>query len=128
VVSNPELESSEEWMTYWSLIHILIFFLDFFTLMGTLNRDKALEIIILRQQVRILRHKVKTPPPITDPDRMILAILTDRYKQSTDDARQRLHQVMLIFQAAFRFGFWLWIELLHHTGKEEGILSHSFFA
>src|SRR4030067_2207374 len=83
----------------------------FFTVMGVMNRDKDPEIIFLRQQVRILQRKVKTPPRITDPERMILAILTDRYKQSTDDARQRLHQVMLIFQPAFRFGFWLWIEL-----------------
>ena len=63
-----------------------------------MNRDKDLEIIILRQQMRILQRKVKTPPRITDPERMILAILTDRYKQSADDASQRLHQVMLIFK------------------------------
>jgi hypothetical protein len=66
--------------------------------MGAMNRDKDLEIIILRQQVRILQRKVKTPPRITDPERMIMVILTDRYKQSADDARQRLHQVMLIFK------------------------------
>ena len=63
-----------------------------------MNRDKDLEIIILHQHIRILQRKVKPPPRITDPERMILAILTDRYKQSTDDARQRLHQVMLIFK------------------------------
>ena len=85
-------------MIYGSFIHILTFFLDFFTVMGAMNRDKDPEIIILRQQVRILQRKVKTPPRITDPERMILAILTDRYKQSVDDARQRLHQVMLIFK------------------------------
>src|SRR4030065_1441593 len=85
-------------MIYGSFIHILTFFLDFFTVMGAMNRDKQPEIIILRKQVRILHSKVKTPPRITDPERMILAILTDRYKQSVDDARQRLHQVMLIFK------------------------------
>jgi len=85
-------------MIYGSLIHILTFFLDFFTVLGAMNRDKDLEIIILHQQIRILQRKVKPPPRITDPERMILAILTDRYKQSTDDARQRLHQVMLIFK------------------------------
>ena len=103
-------------MFYGSLTHILTFFLDFFTVMGAMNRDKDLEIIIFRQQVRIFQRKVKTPPRITDPARMILAILTDMYKQSTDAARQRLHRVMLIFKPAFRIGFWLWIELLHHTG------------
>ena len=85
-------------MIYGSLIHVLTFFLDFFTALGAMNRDKDLETIILRQQVRILQRKVKTPPRITDSERMILAILTDRYKQSTDYARQRLHQVMLILK------------------------------
>ena len=84
---------------------MLAFFLDFFTVMGAMNRDKDLEIIILRQQVRILQRKVKTPPRITDPERMILAILTDRYKQSMDDARQRLHQVMLIFKPGTVLGW-----------------------
>ena len=54
VVISPELESSEVLMIYGSLIHILTFFLDFFTVMGAMNRDKDLEIIILRQQMHIL--------------------------------------------------------------------------
>ena len=29
-------------MIYWSLIHILTFFLDFFTIMSAMNRDKDL--------------------------------------------------------------------------------------
>jgi hypothetical protein len=46
------------------------------------KNDKELDIIVLRQQVPILQRKVKTPPRITDPEGMILAILTDRYNQS----------------------------------------------
>jgi hypothetical protein len=49
VVSSPELESREVLMIYELLIHILTFFLDFFTVMGDMNRDKVLEIIVLRQ-------------------------------------------------------------------------------
>jgi hypothetical protein len=79
-------------------MHILTFFLDFFTIMDIMDRNKDLEIIILRQQVRILQRKVKTPPPISDPERMVLATLTDKYSQFTDGARQHLHQVMLIFK------------------------------
>jgi len=73
MVSSIDLELSEEWMTFWSLIHILTFFLDFFKVMGSINRDKDLEIVILRQQIRILRRKVKTLPRITDPEGMRLA-------------------------------------------------------
>jgi hypothetical protein len=37
-------------------------------------------------------------PRISGPESMVLATLTDKYSQFTDGARQRLHQVMLIFK------------------------------
>jgi hypothetical protein len=85
-------------VVYWSLIRILTLFLDFFTILGVTNSDKDLEILILRQQVRILQRKVKTPPRISDPERMIFAILSSKFSQSKKDASQQLHQVMLIFK------------------------------
>ena len=57
-----------------------------------------MEILILRQQVRILQRKVKTPPRMSDSERMILATLMNKFRQSSKDARQRLHQVLLIFK------------------------------
>ena len=48
--------------------------------------------------MRILQRKMKTTPRIFDPDRMILAALTNKYRHSTDDARKRIHEVMLIFK------------------------------
>jgi putative transposase len=85
-------------MVYWLLVLTITFILDLITSLGHTNRNKDLEIIILRQQVRILQRKVKTPPRISDPERMILAILVDKFSQSTKDTCQRLHQVMLIFK------------------------------
>ncbi len=85
-------------MVYWSLMQILTFFLDLFTILGVTNSDKDLEIIVLRQQVRILLRKGKSPPRISDPERMILAILTDKVNQSTRETRQRLDRIMLIFK------------------------------
>ena len=64
-------------MVFWSLMHILTLFLDIIAVLGVTNGDKNLEIIILRQQVRILQRKVKGSPRISDPERMILASLTD---------------------------------------------------
>jgi len=62
------------------------------------DNDKDLEIILLCQQVRILQRKVKTVPRVTDPERMILATLTDKFKQAKTGARQRLQQVIMIFK------------------------------
>ena len=53
--------------------------------MGVAKSDKDLEIIILRQQVRILQRKVKTPPRLSDPEKVVLATLTDKYSQFTED-------------------------------------------
>ena len=41
-------------MVFWSLMHILTLLLDIIAVLGVTNDDKNLEIIILRQQVRIL--------------------------------------------------------------------------
>ena len=98
MVSSNDLESGEVSMVSWSLMQILTFFLDIFTILGVKNWDKDLEIIVLRQQVRILQRKVKSPPVISDPERIILAILTDKLNQSTRDARRRLDQVMMVFK------------------------------
>ena len=85
-------------MIFSLLMSLFSLSLDLLAIMGVSKRDKDLEIIILRQQVRILQRKVKTPPRISDPERIILAILTDKISQSTKDARQRLQQVMIIFK------------------------------
>ena len=49
-------------MVFWSLMHMLTFILDIFTLLGITNGDKDLEILLLRQQVQILQRTVKSPP------------------------------------------------------------------
>ena len=85
-------------MIFTLLMSLFSLSLDLMAIIDVAKSDKDLEIIILRQQVRILQRKVKTPPRISDPERMVLATLTDKYSQFTDGARQHLHQVMLIFK------------------------------
>ena len=80
------------------LMSLFSIFFDLLAILRISKSDKDLEIIILRQQVRLLQRKVKTPPRIYDPERMILATLVDKYTQFTVGARQHLNQVMLIFK------------------------------
>jgi hypothetical protein len=72
--------------------------LDLLAIFKVTDSDKDLEIILLRQQVRILQRKVKTTPRITDPERMVLATLTDKFKCAKTGTRQRLDQVIMIFK------------------------------
>ena len=80
------------------LMSLFSIFFDLVAILRTSKSDKDLEILILRQQVRILQRKTKTPPRISDPERMILATLSDKYCSFKDGARQHLNQVMLIFK------------------------------
>ena len=80
------------------LMSLFSIFFDLVAILRTSKSDKDLEILILRQQVRILQRKTKTPPRISDPERMVLATLLDKYCSFKDGARQHLHQVMLIFK------------------------------
>ena len=80
------------------LMSLFSILLDLLAILKISKSDKDLEILILRQQVRILQRKTKTPPRITDPVRLVLATLLDRYCRFKDGERQHLNQVMLIFK------------------------------
>jgi putative transposase len=80
------------------LITLFSIFFDLLAILRISKSDKDLEIIILRQQVRILQRKAKTPPRISDPKRMVLATLLDKYCKFKDGAHQYLNQVMMIFK------------------------------
>jgi putative transposase len=80
------------------LITLFSIFFDQLAILRISKSDKDLEIIILRQQVRILQRKAKTPPRISDPERMVLATLLDKYCKFKDGAHQHLNQVMMIFK------------------------------
>jgi hypothetical protein len=82
-----------------SLLMLLFsIFFDLLAIPRTSKSEKDLEILILCQQVRILQRKTKTPPRISDPERMVLATLLDKYSRFKDGARQHLNRVMLIFK------------------------------
>ena len=80
------------------LMSLFSIFFDLLAILRTSKSEKDLEILILRQQVSILQRKSKTPPRISDPERMVLATLLDRYSRFKDGARQNLNHVMLIFK------------------------------
>ena len=66
-------------MIFILLMSLFSIFLDLLAILGVASSDKDLDIIILRQQVRILQRKLKTYVQISDPERMILATLVDKY-------------------------------------------------
>jgi len=61
------------------LMSLFSIFFDLLAIIRNSTSEKDMEILILRQQVRILQRKTKTPLQISDPERMVLATLLDRY-------------------------------------------------
>jgi hypothetical protein len=80
------------------LMSLFSIFFDLLAIIRNSKSEKDLEILILRQQVRILQRKTKTPLQISDPERMVLAILLDRHCKFKGGTRQHLNRVMLIFK------------------------------
>jgi hypothetical protein len=85
-------------MTFWLLRHILSLFLDLFSLFGASNNNKDLEIIILRQQVRILQRKAKSPPRISTSEKILLGTIASKLIQSATYTRNRLNNILLLFK------------------------------
>ena len=73
------------------LMALFSIFFDLLAILRTSKSETALEILIPRQQVRILQRKPKTPPRISDPERMVLASLPGAL-QGSDPGLRFLHR------------------------------------
>lgn len=82
---------------------ILTLLLDLFTTTYRSDRQKDLQILLLRRQLRILQRKHPMSPRISRWEKCSLAVLTARLKQlstlpTVDAARQTLDEVILLFK------------------------------
>jgi len=91
------LPSSEVALIYWLLWCFITILLDIFATLKVVQNEKDLEIIMLRQQVRILQRKVPSPR-ISKPEKLILAALTYQMKQTTIGFRKCLHRCLFLFK------------------------------
>lgn len=64
------------------------------------DQEKELEIIILRHQLDILARKQKKPVNPSQAEKLTLAILTNKLKQSTGRTTNQLKTVIRLFQPA----------------------------
>ena len=85
-------------MIYWILTCLSAFLLDIMTALGRDQADKDLEIVALRQQVRILERKLGSKPRISRAEKVFLAALADRIRKSGIGGKQRLSSSILMFK------------------------------
>jgi len=75
---------------YCLLAQLLSLFLDLVATLGLTDNDKDLEIIILRQQVRILQRKSEARPRLPRPEKLILAMLVAHLHDAQSGVGRRL--------------------------------------
>jgi putative transposase len=78
----------------WSIVAQVFWLgLDILGVLSQSEREQAVEVLLLRQQLRILERKQRRAPRVTRWEKLTLAVLTARLK-----GRDRLDEVMLLFK------------------------------
>jgi putative transposase len=84
-------------MVFTVFAHLYSSLLDLLSLFARSEQEKDLEILLLRQQLRILQRTRTRPPRLTWWERLPLAILAGKLAQGTLNLRVRLSQSLLLF-------------------------------
>ena len=85
-------------MVFFLLAQAFSLLLDLIWLGRRGEHDKDLEILLLRQQLRILQRKQPRPPHISRWQKLTLLVLAGQLTTMTSSARARLGQVVLLFK------------------------------
>jgi hypothetical protein len=84
-------------MTFMLFAHFFSTLLDFLHLFGRTDREKDLEILLLRQQVRILQRNRARPPRLSWWEKLPVAMLAGKLVQRAKYSRTRLSHSLLLF-------------------------------
>lgn len=84
-------------MTFMLFAHFFSTLLDFLHLFGRTDREKDLEILLLRQQVRILQRNRARPPRLSWWEKLPLTLLATKLVRGATNSRTRLSQSLLLF-------------------------------
>ncbi len=85
-------------MIFYLLAHPWSVLLDLIWLRHRVDHDKDIEILLLRQQLRILQRKQPHPPRISHWEKLTVVVLARKLTTMTNRARARLSQVVLLFK------------------------------
>lgn len=85
-------------MLFFLLAHAFSLLLDLIWFGHREEHDKDVEILLLRQQVRILQRKHPHAPRISRWEKLTLVVLAGKLTGLTTGARARLAQVVLLFK------------------------------
>ena len=83
----------------WSVVaQVFELMLDVLGVLKQSELETEIEILLLRQQLRLLERKQRRPPQVSRWEKLTLAVLAARLKEKTKAGRQRLTDSLLLFQ------------------------------
>ncbi|MDQ5850550.1 MAG: integrase catalytic region, partial [Chloroflexota bacterium] len=85
-------------MIFFLVAHVFSILVDLIGLSRQTDRDKDVEILLLRQQLRILQRKQAHAPRISRWEKLTLLVLASKLTGLTPGARIRLGQIVLLFK------------------------------
>ncbi len=85
-------------MLWFVLVHSFALLLDLVAIVWLSDREKDLELLLLRQQVHILQRKLHHPPRISRWEKCTLAMLAVQFMRLTAATRTRLGHSILVFK------------------------------
>jgi len=85
-------------MVWFVLAHLVAFLVDLVLGMRRHDRDKDPQILVLRQQVRLLQRQRPRPPRLTRGEKLTLAVLVTALARLTTGPRSHLDQWVLLFK------------------------------
>ena len=88
-------------MFWFALCLLFSCLVDLFTVRRLTDAQKDIQISLLRQQVRLLRHKARQPKRFSPLEKTLLAVLVTKLRQTTSDFRAQI-QPVLIFSPEHR--------------------------
>ena len=85
-------------MMFFLLAHAFSLLRDLIWLRHRTDHDKDVEILLLRQQLRILQRKQPHAPRISRGEKLIFVVLGGKLTSMTNSARARLSQIIFLFK------------------------------
>ena len=83
-------------MFWFALCHLFSSVVDLLTVRHLTDAQKDIQILLLRQQVRVLQQKARQPKHFSRLEKHLLAVLVAKLKRTTSDLRAQV-QLVLIF-------------------------------
>jgi len=85
-----------EFVFWFMVAHFVAFLVDLFSARRADDRDKDVQILVLRHQVRLLQRQRPRPPRLTRGEKLTLAVLTAALARLTAGPRHQLDRYVLL--------------------------------